>query len=124
VEPNYDRPDPAISLNSIELVYGDQLVVRVYNNGTRPVEDVLVRVRDGRSGEIMPGGEQHTGPIAAPLDLQPRLKTTEFKNVNANSYGRLIIEIDPERQIDDMNRHNNTVVLDYRATFTLDHGWK
>jgi hypothetical protein len=122
--PNYDRPDPAISLNSIELVYGDQLVVRVYNNGTRPVEDVLVRVRDGRSGEIIPGGEQHTGPIEAPLDLKPRLKTTEFKNVNANSYGRLLIEIDPDKTIDDFNRHNNTVSLDYRATFTLDDGWK
>jgi hypothetical protein len=124
VEPDYNRPDPAISLNSLELVYGDHLVVKVYNNGVRPVEDVLVRVRDGRSGEIIPGGEQHTGPIEAPLDLKPRLKTVEFKNVNANSYGRLLVEIDPERRVDDLNRHNNSVVLDYRATFTLDDGWK
>ena len=123
-EPNYDRPDPAISLNSIELVYGDQLVVKVYNNGTRPVDDVLVRVRDARSGEIISGGEQSTGPIEAPLDLKPRLKTVEFKNVNANTYGGLIIEIDPDHRIDDFNRHNNSVVLNYRATFTLDQGWK
>jgi hypothetical protein len=123
-EIDYDRPDPAISLNSVELVYGDHLVVKVYNNGNRPAEDVLVRVRDARSGEIIPGGEQRTGRIEAPLDLRPRLKTVEFKNVNANSYGGLVIELDPERRVDDLNRHNNTVVLNYRATFTLDDGWK
>ena len=81
-------------------------------------------VRDARSGEIISGGEQSTGPIEAPLDLKPRLKTVEFKNVNANSYGGLIIEIDPDRRVDDFNRHNNTVVLNYRATFTLEKGWK
>jgi hypothetical protein len=112
-KPVYDMPDPAISPETVELVYNEHLVVRVHNLGTKPVEDVLVRVRDGRSGEPVSMGEQHTGRIEAPLDLKPKHKGLEFKNINCNVYGSIIIELDPDRQIDDLNRHNNRVVLPY-----------
>ena len=42
-----DAADPAVSLSTVEFVYGDHLTVKVYNIGTKPVDDVLVRVRDG-----------------------------------------------------------------------------
>jgi hypothetical protein len=124
VEPvNFDKADPAISLNSIEMVYGGHLVVRVYNNGTKPVTDVLVRVRDARSGKIVINGEKHTGAIETPTDMRPRFKTVEFKNLSGNAWGRVIIEIDPERETDDLTRHNNRVDFDYRGVYDLHEGW-
>ncbi len=123
-EPDYDKPDPAISIHSIELAYGDHMVVRVYNNGTKPVDDVLVRVRDGLTGRVVVMGEKHTGPIEAPLDLVPRYKGVEFKNINCNTNGVIIIEIDPEREIDDLNPYNNSVHFRYQSTFTVDGGWE
>jgi hypothetical protein len=124
VRADFDKADPAISLNTVELVYGDHLVVKVYNNGRKPVDDVLVRVRDGRSGAIVINGEKHTGRIEAPVDLKPRFKTVEFKNINCNTWGRILIEVDPDKKIDDMNRHNNRVALKYEATYLKHGGWK
>jgi hypothetical protein len=120
---DFDKPDPAISRGSIEPVYGGHLVVHVYNNGTKPVEDVLVRVRDVRSGAIVINGEQHTGPIEAPLDLRPRFKQVEFKNITANTWRKIIVEIDPEKKVDDLTRHNNTVEFEIRGTFDRERGW-
>jgi hypothetical protein len=112
-EPNYDKPDPAISRASCDYVYEEHLVVHVYNNGTKPVENLLVRVRDGRSGRVVLSGEQVIERIEAPLDLKPKQKAVEFKNINANTYGSIVIEIDPENRIDDLNRYNNRVALRY-----------
>jgi len=120
---DFDKADPAIGLNSIELVYGGHLVVRVYNNGTQPVTDVLVRVRDARSGKIVINGEQHTGVIEAPMDLRPRFRTVEFKNLSGNAWGRVIIEVDPGHEIEDLTRHNNRVDFDYRGVYDLHEGW-
>lgn len=119
---NFDKADPAISVSSIELVYGEHLVVRVYNNGRKPVDNVVVHARDVRSGELLVSGVKHTGPIAAPLDLEPRFKTVEFKNVNA--WDRIIIEIDPDKKIDDLTRHNNRVDFDFKGSFDLFKGWR
>ena len=110
---NHQRPDPAISNKTCELVYGEHLVVRVHNLGSKPIEDCLVRVRDGRSGTIVVNGEKLTGRIEAPLDFKPKHKGVEFKNINANTYGSIIIEVDPDRKIDDLNPFNNRVVLEY-----------
>lgn len=112
-EPNYDKPDPAISLASCDYVYTEHLVVHVYNNGTKPVENLLIRVRDGRSGLVVAAGEQVIPRIEAPLDMKPKQVGVEFKNINANTYGSILIEIDPEGKIDDLNRHNNRVELKY-----------
>lgn len=121
---NFDRPDPAISFGSVELLYGDHLVVTVYNNGTQPVDDCLVRVRDGLTGNVVINGEKHTGPIEAPLDLTPRKVMVEFKNINCNAHDRIIIELDPENEVDDFNRHNNRVDLDFQSTFKLHDRWR
>jgi len=112
-EPNYGKPDPAISLASCDYVYTEHLVVHVYNNGTKPVENLLVRVRDGKSGLVVASGEQVIDRIEAPLDMKPKQKGVEFKNINANTYGSILIEIDPEGKIDDLNPYNNRVELKY-----------
>jgi hypothetical protein len=108
-KPVYDKPDAAIGEGTVELVYDDHLVVRVYNNGTKPVENVLVRVRDMKSGKVIGRGEQRIGRIDAPVDMKPRFKAVEFLNVSANVQGGVIVEIDPEREVEDLNRHNNRV---------------
>jgi len=112
-KPDFDKPDPAIGPDTVEMVYNEHLVVRVHNIGTRPVENLLVRVLDGRTGMPVVMGEQRIDRIDPPLDLKPRHKGVEFKNINANIYGSIIIEIDPDREIDDLNRYNNRVVLTY-----------
>ena len=119
---DFDRADPAISVSSIELVYGEHLTVRVYNNGRKPVDDVVVHARDARSGELLVNGVKHTGPIAAPLDLKPRFRTVEFKNVNA--WDRIIVEIDPDKKNDDLTRHNNRVDFDFKGSFDRFKGWR
>jgi hypothetical protein len=120
---DYEKADPAISRQDAELLYGDHLVVKVYNNGNKAVNDVLVRVTDIRTGKTVVNGEKRTGPIEAPLDLVPKWKRVEFKNINCNTWGGYIIEIDPDKKIDDFNRHNNKIVIRYRSTFDLHKGW-
>jgi len=120
---NFDRPDPAISFDTCELSYGDHLVIKVHNIGRKPVDDVLVRVTDKRSGKVVINGEVRTGPIEAPLDLKPRFAIVEVKNINCNAWGEFVIEIDPDGKIDDANRYNNRVDFRYRSTFDLPDGW-
>jgi len=117
-------PDPAINLDTVELVYGDHLVVRVYNIGGKRVADALVRATDPRSGELVANGEKHTGPIEAPVNRKPRYRTVEFKNIDCHTYGRVVIEVDPEKKAEDIDRKNNRVALDYRSTFLRNGGWR
>ena len=95
------------------MVYGEHLVVKVYNLGIKPAQNVLVRVTDARSGQPVMAGEQRIARIDPPLDMAPKYVGVEFKNINANSYGHLIIEVDPGHEIDDMNPYNNRVELSY-----------
>jgi hypothetical protein len=110
---NKDQPDAAVSLVDTELVYGEHLVVKVHNLGRKAVENVLVRVRDGRSGRIVVTGEQRVGRIDPPLDGKPRHKGVEFKNINANTCGSIIVEVDPDNEVPDFNRKNNRLELKY-----------
>jgi hypothetical protein len=114
-EPNFDKPDPAISADTIEYVYGEHLVVHVYNLGSKPIENLTVRVRDGKSGKVVIEGEQVIKHLDAPLDFKPKEQGVEFKNINANTYESIIVELDPDGKIDDLNRFNNRVVLDYKT---------
>ncbi len=110
-EPHFDAPDPAISLDTVDQVYNRHLVIRVYNLGTQPARDVLVRVRDRVSGNIVPMGEQRIDEIEAPLDFEPRYRTVQVDNIYTMARG-VIIEVDPEGEIDDLNPYNNRVVLE------------
>ena len=109
----HNKPDPALLEGSVDLVYGEHLVVRVYNIGARPVKDCVVRVRDGRSGELVVMGEKRTGPLGAPVNQEPQSRGVEFKNINCSIYGSLIVEVDPDRELDDADRNNNRFVLEY-----------
>jgi hypothetical protein len=108
--PDYAKPDLAISLDTVDAVYNRHLVVRVHNLGTRPAENVLVRVRDAASGEIVPMGEQRIARIDAPLDFRPCYGFVQFDNIYAVARG-VIIEIDPKGEIDDLNPFNNRLTL-------------
>jgi hypothetical protein len=108
---NYDRPDVAVGPWTCDLVYDEHLVVKVYNLGTKPAQNVLVRVTDARSGQPVMAGEQRIVKIDPPLDMVPKYVGVEFKNINANAYGHLIIEVDPGHEIDDLNPYNNRVEL-------------
>lgn len=108
---NFDRPDPAISLDTIALDYGEHLQVTVHNLGNKPVENLLVRISSARSGNML--FEKRIPHIDAPLDFKPRTAMIELQNVNAVTDGRVIVELDPNHEIDDLNPFNNRVVFTY-----------
>lgn len=109
---NYDRADPAVGPMSAEYVYKEHLVVKVYNLGSKPAENVRVVVRDGRSGRKVFDGDQTIERIEASSDLHPVYNAVEFKNINAHTYGSIIIEVDPDGEIDDLNPYNNRYELE------------
>ena len=83
----------------------------VHNLGTKPVENLLVRVRDGRSGKVI--GEKRIAHIDASTGLKPVKNGVEFLNFNCITDGSITVEIDPEKEIDDLNRYNNRVEYKY-----------
>jgi len=110
-KPVFDLPDPAIADRELFLEYGDHLHVPVHNVGTKPVKDLLVRVIDGHTGEIV--GEKVVPRIPAPLDMRPKVVEVEFQNVNAVTKDSIIVLLDPDRKHPDLNRHNNRGVYVY-----------
>jgi hypothetical protein len=108
---DYSLPDPAICGEDVVLEYGDHLHLTVHNLGARPVDNLRVRLRDGHTGKVV--GETTLKHLDAPLDLQPRTALLEVSNLNAVTRGTIIIELDPEQQHPDFNRHNNRVVFGY-----------
>jgi hypothetical protein len=107
----YDLPDAAIGPEDAMLEYGDHLHVTVHNIGTKPVENLEVRVRDGHTGALI--GTRTIKRIEAPLDLMPKTVLLELQNANAITRGSIIIELDPDRKHPDLNRYNNTLVYKY-----------
>src|SRR6185503_15755099 len=110
-QPNFDRPDPAISLRDVQLVFNEHLIVPVHNIGSKPAEKVLVRVRDGRSGKTI--GEKTIAHLDPPTNFKPSHNSVEFLNFNCITDGSIVVEIDPEHAIDDLNRYNNRVEYKY-----------
>lgn len=107
----YDLPDPAICLEDIHLEYGDHLHATVHNIGTRPVRNLVVRVRDGHTGSVI--GERVIENIEPPLDLLPKTELVEITNANATTKRSIIVELDPDRKHPDLNRYNNRVEFRY-----------
>jgi len=108
---DYALPDPAICVEDIVLEYGDHLHLTVHNLGARPVDNLLIRLRDGHTGKVV--GERTLKHLDAPLDLRPRTELLEVPNINAITRRSIIVELDPERQHPDLNRHNNRVTFTY-----------
>jgi hypothetical protein len=110
-KPVYDLPDPAISSDELFLEYGDHLHVTVHNIGTKPVENLLVRVIDGNTMKVV--AEKTVKRIDPPLDLQPKTALIEFQNMNAITKKSIIVQLDPDKKHPDLNRHNNEAVYIY-----------
>lgn len=108
-EPDFTLPDPAISLDTIEVVYARHLVVKVHNLGSTAATDVMVRVRDARSGKVIPGGEQRIKRIEPALDFKPSYMAVQFDEIYSVTQG-LIVEIESENP--DLVPWNNRVELD------------
>lgn len=104
------RPDLAVSLDTVDIVYNRHLVVKVHNLGSAPAENVLVRIRDASTGAVVPMGEQRIDLIKAPVDFRPRFGTVQIDNIYSMAQG-VIIEVDPDGEIDDLNPFNNRLVL-------------
>ncbi len=110
-QPNYDLPDPALSLEDFYLEYGDHLHFQVHNIGSKPVENLLVRIRDGYTGAVV--AEKTIAHIDPPLDLMPRTEAVEIQNLNAITRDGIIVELDPDKKNPDLNRYNNRVIFRY-----------
>jgi len=108
---SYGLPDPAVTLDDVFLEYGDHLHFNVHNVGVKPVENLRIVVRDGHTGTTV--GERVVKHIDAPLDMVSRTELVEVQNVNAITRGSIIIELDPDREHPDLNRHNNRIVFRY-----------
>ncbi|MBI2193029.1 MAG: hypothetical protein HYU36_13705 [Planctomycetes bacterium] len=107
----YDLPDAAIGLADVVLEYGDHLHATVHNLGSKPVENLAVRVSDGHTGAVI--GERVVRRIEPPLDLLPKTEMVEITNANAITKRSILIELDPERKHPDLNRYNNRVEFRY-----------
>jgi hypothetical protein len=106
---NYDKPDAAIGAEDVTMEPTSGLLnVKVHNVGIRPVDNILVQVRDMETGVII--GEQIIQHLDAPLDLKPRTEAVEFPNLDAKSRGGVEVIIDPQNKLDDLTRLNNRVV--------------
>lgn len=106
--PDFTKPDPAISLDTVEVVYARHLIVKVHNLGTLPAESVTVRVRDARTNAVIPRGEQTIERIAPALDFQPSYQAVQFDDIYAITRG-IIVEVESETP--DLNPWNNRVEL-------------
>jgi len=101
------RPDLAISRAEVKTDRnaGHASIV-VHNLGLAPAKNVVVRLVDARTGALM--AEQTVPALEAPLDLRPRAVALEFVNVDTAPHGRVRVLLDPDRQIDETDEHNNS----------------
>jgi hypothetical protein len=108
-QPTYDLPDPGIGTADLHLESGGTLHIKVHNVGTKPVENLTVRVTDIQTGAVI--GEAKVDAIPPPLDLKPKTSLLAIPNADALSKGAITVELDPERKHPDLNRCNNQVVF-------------
>jgi len=102
------RPDLALSQREVhtDLNAGHATVV-VHNIGLAPAENILVRLVDAATGDLV--SEQTIPRIEAPLDLNPRSVRLQFVNVDTAPHGRVRAIVDPENRIPEADEHNNVV---------------
>jgi hypothetical protein len=44
--------------------------------------------------------------------------------LTVNAWDRIIVEIDPDKKIDDLTRHNNRVDYDFKGSLDRFKGWR
>jgi len=108
----FPLPDLAISAREIHME-GDTLVVPVHNIGSADAPATEIVVKDDH-GQIL--AREQVPPIAAPLDLIPKIHTVRLSISAPTPGGALHIELDAANQIREIYKRNNTVAdLKYKT---------
>ena len=105
-EPVYDLPDPALGHGDVWRAPDGRIMIAVHNIGTKPVENLPVRVT-AASGLLI--SEQTIALIPPPLDLREKIVIVAVPNLLNVTAQKLTITLDPDRQRPDLNRYNNTL---------------
>ena len=108
-EMDYKKPDAAIGPEDVTMEpTSGMLNVKVHNVGVRPVDNIVVQVRDIDTGTVI--SEQIVKHLDAPLDLKPRIEGIEFPNLDAQARRGVEVILDPQNKLEDLTRLNNRVV--------------
>lgn len=108
-EMDYQKPDAAMGPEDISMEpTSGMLNVKVHNVGVRPVDNIVVQIREMETGVVI--GEQTIPHLDAPLDLKPRIEALEFPNLDAKARGGVEVILDPQNKLEDLTRLNNRVV--------------
>jgi hypothetical protein len=108
-EMDYQKPDAAIGPEDVTMEPTSGLLnVKVHNVGIRPVDQIVVQVRDMETGTVL--GEQTIPHLDAPLDLKARVEAVEFPNLDAQARRGVEVIIDPQNKLEDLTRLNNRVL--------------
>ena len=101
----FPLPDLAISAREIHIE-GDTLVVPVHNIGSADAPATEIVVRDDH-GQVL--ARKQVPPIAAPLDLIPKIHTLRLSIPALAKETTLHIELDATNQIREIYEGNNLV---------------
>jgi hypothetical protein len=106
---DYNKPDAAIGAEDISMEPTSGLLnVKVHNVGIRPVDNLVVQVREMETGVVL--GEKIIPHIDAPLDLKARIEAIEFPNLDAQARRGVEVILDPQNKLEDLTRLNNRVL--------------
>jgi hypothetical protein len=103
----FPRPDLAISAREIRI-QGDTLVVPVHNIGSADAPATEIVVKDD-NGQIL--AREQVPPLAAPLDLIPKIHTLPMPLPKLDPGTILHIELDAAKQVREIYEGNNAVAL-------------
>jgi len=101
----FPLPDLAISAREIHME-GDALVIAIHNIGSADAPATEILVKDDH-GQIL--ARKQVPPIAAPLDLIPKIHTLRLTIPALLPEATLHIELDATNQIREIYKGNNTV---------------
>ena len=107
--PYWSRPDLGISSDDITLTESaDALIVRVHSIGAVrcPASSIAVRDSDGKIIATAP-----VPTLDAPVDLVPKTADITIKLPPQANLSGATVELDPDHQLGEITRLNNTVKL-------------
>jgi hypothetical protein len=105
--PYWQRPDLGVGPEDIQ-VNGREVRVRIHNLGSVPSPSTTVALRN-RDGVVIATGKVPS--IPAPVDLLPKTTEAIMRVPEGTEPISGTVEIDPDRQINEITRLNNTVTF-------------
>ncbi|HVZ63607.1 MAG TPA: LamG-like jellyroll fold domain-containing protein [Lacunisphaera sp.] len=105
--PYWSRPDLGLDAQDVQIA-SNELHVTIHGLGSVPSPESEVVLRDA-TGAVR--ARATLGPLAAPVDLQPRTTTVTLKLPAGLDPRGDTIEIDPDHRLEEITRLNNVVRL-------------